>query len=67
MAIYQLHKETLESAELKGEIKYKEIYTGSGNDRRHGNGFIIVDSLKNPVEANRTFPLSKLESRRYQL
>lgn len=65
-AVYQLPKETLEDADLKGEIKYKSIWKNSGNSRYSGS-WIIVDSLKNPVEVNRTFPLSKLESKEYEL
>ena len=64
--VYQLLKTTLDHANLTGDIKYKTIYKRSGNSRRGGSS-IIVDSLKNAVEVNRTFPLSKMESIEYEL
>lgn len=64
-AIYQLPKEALTHADLKGTIKYKRVYNKGTN--RYNGSWVIVDSLMNPVEINRTFPLSKLESREYEL
>lgn len=58
-AYYKLDKDLLESAELKGEIKYKYNYIP---DR-----WIIIDSLKNPVEINKTFPTIELQSQEYHL
>jgi hypothetical protein len=58
-AIYRLGKEVLESAELKGEIKYKYHYIP--------DHLIIIDSLKNPVEINRTFPTTEFRSKEYIL
>ena len=61
--IYQLSKEVLESADLEGEIKYKRFWKENGSRVRGNTGdWVIIDSLKTPVEINRTFPLSKLES-----
>jgi len=64
-AVYQLKKEVLDDAKLRGTVKYKQIYK-PGTTRRNAS-FVIVDSLKTAVEINRTFPLVKLESRVYEL
>jgi hypothetical protein len=66
-AIYQLSRETLEEAHLQGEIKYKSIYKRLGTRNRGEGERIIVDSLKYPVEINRTFPLTELQSKTYEL
>ena len=58
-AIYKLNPATLESADLEGFIKYKQVYIP--------DKLIILDSLKTPVEINRTFPVLKLESKEYGL
>ena len=58
-AVYKLEPEVLRSAELQGFIKYKEVYIP--------DKWIIIDSLKVAVEINRTFPVSKLESKEYRL
>jgi hypothetical protein len=66
-AVYKLDKETLESARLQGEIKYKQIFSpdADSNGRHRKGKLTIIDSLKSPVEINRTFPLSRLESKEY--
>jgi len=58
-AAYKLNREVLRSADLQGFIMYKEVYIP--------DKWIVIDSLKAPVEINRTFPVSKLESNEYKL
>jgi hypothetical protein len=65
-AVYQQSEEALKDAGLKGEVKYKKVYKATGN-RRDGNSWIVIDSLKRPVEINRTFTLTKLESKPLQI
>jgi hypothetical protein len=58
-AIYKLDAAALKNADLEGYIKYKQVYIP--------DKLITIDSLKTPVEINRTFPISKLESKEYRL
>lgn len=57
---YKLEKETLESAELTGDVKYRWRYIPN-------HVKVIIDSLKTPVEINRTFPTIQLQSKEYML
>ncbi|MEQ1676796.1 MAG: hypothetical protein ABL876_08850 [Chitinophagaceae bacterium] len=66
-ALYQQSKDALIYANLTGDIKYKKIYKRSEDFRQRKGSWITVDSLKTAVEVNRTFPLSRLESKEYEL